>query len=116
MKAVVLDPEPKKAHQFGGWLKKCASCDFEAVEGMDFLVLVRCEDDAVDVQDESLKSHVVAFVGRPGFGVDRSVLVAKVVVSSCCKKGLPISVKHCDCGLIVYSIFLDERTGKVEPM
>ncbi len=57
---------------------------------MDVIVLVRCKDDAVNVRDESLKSHVVAFVGGPGFGVDQSVLVAKVVVSSCCKKGLPI--------------------------
>ncbi len=83
---------------------------------MDVLVLVCCKDDAVDVQDESLKSHAVAFVEQPGFGVDQSVLVAKVVVSSCCEKGLPISVKYCDCGLIIYSIFLDKRTGKVESM
>ncbi len=90
--------------------------DFEPVEGMDVVVLVCCKDDAVDVQDESLKSHVVAFAGPPGFSVDQSVLIAKVVVSLCCEKGLPISVKHCDCSLIIYSIFLDKRTGKVELM
>jgi hypothetical protein len=99
MKVVALDPDPKRHINLVVGQKKCASCNFEAVEGVDVLVLVCCEDDVVDVRDESLKSHVVAFVGQPGFCVDGSVLVAKVVVSLCCEKGLPISVKHCDCDL-----------------
>lgn len=46
------------------------------MECEDVLVMVCCEDDVVDVQGERLESDVVIFIGRPSFGVDRSVPVA----------------------------------------
>ncbi len=61
---------------------------------MNLLVLVCHEEDVVDIRDESLKSFVVVFVWGPGFGVDRGVLVAEFVVSSCCEVRFPIEVKH----------------------
>jgi hypothetical protein len=64
------------------------------VEGVNLLVLVCRKEDVVDIQDESLKSFVVVFFWGPGFGVDPGVLVAKFVVSLCCKVRIPIEVKH----------------------
>ena len=81
-------------------MEKISSCDFEAVKSVDLFVLVFDEDHVVNVQDESLKSVVVAFVWRPGFSVDCGVFVADVVVISPCEVGLSVSVQHCGCGAV----------------
>ena len=61
-----------------------------------------------------LKSCVVALVGQlSGFNVDRIVFVAKVVVSLCCKIGLPINKIIVVEVIIVYSLFLDEGLAKL---
>ncbi len=53
------------------------------MEGMNLLVFVCCNEEDVDILDESLKLFVVIFVRGPGFSVDRGVLVAEFVVSLC---------------------------------
>ncbi len=82
------------------------------MEGVNLLVFVCCKDNVVDIQDESLKYFVVVFVRGPGFGVDRGVLVAEFIVSSCCKVRIPIGVKHF--GLLWHSnLYSMSRRGMV---
>ncbi len=44
-------------------MKKCASCNFEAVEGVNLLDIVHCLEDVVGVQDEHLKTFFAFIVG-----------------------------------------------------
>ena len=82
------------------------------MESVNVFVLVHCENDVVDVRNESLKPCFVVFVWRPCFSVNRGVPVAEFVVSLGCEKGFPIvCAEHFRC-LIVYSIFPRRGTGK----
>jgi hypothetical protein len=57
-----------------------------------------------------LKLFGVILVWRPGFGVNCGVLVAKFIVSPCCKVRFPIELKHFGLLWCCYSI---SRQGTV---
>jgi hypothetical protein len=80
----------QEVHQLGCWAEKGSPCYFEAVQSVDLVVGVHCQENVVRVRNKSLKSCVVVLVGGPRFGVNGGVFIAQVIVGSSCKEGFPI--------------------------
>ena len=71
-------------------MEKGSSCDFEAVEGVDLVVVVHCQKNIVRIHNESSKSCIIIRVRQPGFGVNQGVFVALFVVGLGHEERLPI--------------------------